>query len=305
MEDLMAHDRLGGTVVVLTGASSGIGKGAARAFAARGASLVLAARRANLLQELAGECEALGGHAMPVVTDVGRWSDVERLADTATDLFGRFDVWVNDAGVGAIGRFDEVPISDHVKVVETDLLGTIFGCHAAIRHFRQRGEGTLINIASALGKFPAPYWASYVAAKYGVVGLGAALRQELRENNLSRVHVCTVMPMAMDTPFFDHASNYTGRESVPIPPVYDPQEVVDVIVRLVRRPEDEVIVGTAGKVTNLAHAIVPGLIDSYLARQTHAAQIEQAPPAPPTRGALASPLAEGTEVRGRHDGFKE
>jgi len=294
----MKNTELPNKVVVITGASSGFGKGAALKFASLGASLVLAARRENLLERLAVECRGFGVKVMVRGTDVSDPEQVQRLMEVAYDGFNGFDVWVNDAGVGAVGRFDEIPVADHLQLVATNLMGTIYGSHAALRLFKHRRSGTLINVASALGKIPAPYYASYTASKYAIVGLGAALRQELKEEKFDKVHVCTVMPMAMDTPFFEHAANYTGRQAVPIPPVYDAQKVVDVIVNLAETPEDEVIVGGAGKIFNAAHQIMPGGVENFMAAQTHKTQIEQAPPAQFSTGALHQPTQGGTEICG-------
>ena len=121
-----------------------------------------------------------------MTTDVSDRAAVEELARRAIGRFGHFDVWINNAGVAAIGRFDEVPLEDHDKVIRTDLLGTIYGSHVALRHFREQGAGTLINVASVIGKIPAPLYASYTAAKFGVVGLSDALRQELKEDKVER-----------------------------------------------------------------------------------------------------------------------
>ena len=206
----MAKQDFNGKVIVITGASSGFGRGAAVQFARAGASVVLAARREQVLDDVARECEAAGGRALAVPTDVSKSAEVETLAKTAVEKFGRIDVWVNDAGGGALGRFEEVPLADHVQVIETDLLGTLYGSYFALGQFRKQQSGTLINIASVIGKVPAPYFASYAAAKHGVVGLSSAIRQELNVNDIKNIHVCTVMPTSMDTPFFEHAANYTG-----------------------------------------------------------------------------------------------
>lgn len=288
--------KLTGKTVVITGASSGFGKGAARAFSERGANLVLAARRENLLVELAAECQQEGRFAIPVPTDVSLPGDVENLWQRAVENFGRIDVWINDAGVGALGRFEEVPLGDHAQVVATNLLGTIYGSYFALKQFRLQQAGILINIASALGKIPAPYYASYTASKYGVVGLSAALRQELCENKIKDIRVCTVLPMAMDTPFFDHVSNYTGHEPTPIPPLYDPQDVVEAIVKVAIQPEDEIIVGGAGRVANVAHHVAPAITEGFMAHQTHRNQMEKAGPAPDSVGAVHSPSQDGVEV---------
>lgn len=278
-------------VVVVTGASSGVGHATAVAFAQTRAAVVLAARSAEALEAVARACRAAGGAALAVPTDVSDADQVEQLAGAALAQFGRIDLWVNNAGVAALGRFEEVPLRDHARVIQTDLLGTIYGSSVALRHFRARGGGTLINVASVLGEIPAPYYASYVAAKHGIVGLGAALRQELAENDAPNIHVCTVLPMAMETPFFAHAANYTGHEATPIPPVYDPQVAVDAILRLAEEPEAEVVAGGAGKVVAALHAVAAGVTEKFMGAETQQVQMAAAPPAPPTTGNLYTPSA--------------
>jgi short-subunit dehydrogenase len=279
-------------VVVITGASSGVGHATAVAFAETRASVVLAARSADVLESVADACRLAGGAALAVPTDVSEADDVERLARMAVAEFGRIDVWVNNAGVAALGRFEEVPLRDHTQVIKTDLLGTIYGSAVALRQFRAQGGGTLINIASVLGEIPAPYYASYVAAKHGVVGLGAALRQEIAKNDESDIHVCTVLPMAMETPFFENAANYTGHEATPIPPVYDPQDAVKTILRLTEKPEAEVVVGGAGKVATAFHAVAAGVTEKLMGTEVQQVQMNTPPPAPATSGNLHMPSAE-------------
>ncbi|MCC2643431.1 MAG: short-chain dehydrogenase/reductase [Nitrospira sp.] len=281
-------------VVVITGASSGFGKGVARKLSAEGAHVVLAARRTELIEELARES---GGPGFAVTTDVSKQEDVERLVQAAISKFGRIDVWINNAGVGAVGRFEDIPLKDHVRLVETNLIGVIQGSHSAMRQFRNQGSGTLINIGSVAGKIGTPYYASYSATKYGVVGLGGALRQELRTNDVENIHVCTVIPMAADTPFFEHAANYTGY-SPRAYPIYDPADVVEAIVDLVRDPQDEVIVGGMNKVSLFFHRLFPGMMENMYERTTHKAQMEDASPAPPVAGSLHQPMSTGTGVEG-------
>ncbi len=287
---------LSGKIVVITGASSGIGKGVALRVAQLGGSVVIGARRAGLLETIAVECESEEALAFPIGMDVSNRDDVERVAQETIATFGRIDVWINNAGVAAIGRFEETPLDDHVKVVSTDLLGTIYGSFFAMQQFRRQSFGTLINVASIVGKLPVPYYASYTAAKFGIVGLSGALRQELVQNGDQGIHVCTVLPSATNTPFFEHASNYTGHEATPLPPICDPATVVDVIVDLISHPQDEVIVGIGGKLADLAHHVFPGLVEDSIGRQLQRAQIDLARASEMTRGAVMNPVSEGIDV---------
>jgi len=287
-----------GKIIVITGASSGFGKGSAIKFAEQGASLVLAARRADLLDDVARQCEQAGGRAVVVPTDVTQEADISQLTQRAINEFGRIDVWVNDAGAGAVGRFEDVPLMDHVKVIQTDLLGTLYGSYCAIRQFRRQGAGILINVASLLGKVPSPYFSSYVAAKQGVVGLSASLRLELKEEKVDTIHVCTVIPSSFDTPFFEHAGQYTGHQASPIPPTDDPKDVVDAIVNLATNPKDEISVGSIAGVSNLAHHLFPGLVESMMARRTRQSEFEDAQPGEDSSGSLHEPAHSGSGVRG-------
>jgi short-subunit dehydrogenase len=287
---------LAGKVIVITGASSGFGKGAALAFAEQDAKLVLAARRAELLEEVAAECRAHGGEALVCPTDVSRRQDVERLAQAALVAFGRIDVWINNAGVGAIGRFEKIPLELHEQVIATDLLGVLYGSYCAYRQFLAQGGGTLINISSELGFSSVPYYASYTSAKHGVVGLADSLRQEVKENRIAGVNICTVMPTAHDTPFFDHVANYTGREINPPKPLHDPQHVVETIVRLARDPEDKEIVGADGIVKFVMANVAAPVAEKMGAAFMQKTQMEKPGPAPDSAGAVRAPMREGTEV---------
>jgi short-subunit dehydrogenase len=280
--------------VVITGASSGFGRGVALELAARGDNVVLAARRTELLEEVA---RTAGSRALVVTTDVSQPDQVERLAGAALEKFGRIDVWINDAGVGALGRFEDIPLADHARIIDVNLNGVLYGSHFAMKHFRNQGRGTLINIASVAGRVPFPYYASYVASKHAVVGFGAALNQELRLNGEKNIHVVTINPFAADTPFFDHAANYTGHSprSVLLDP---PEKVVAAIVRATDRPRPEINVGwkangavaSARMARTPTHALVAKIIDR--------AQMEKAPPADSTAGAIYQPEPDGVGVDG-------
>ncbi|HEX7880924.1 MAG TPA: SDR family NAD(P)-dependent oxidoreductase [Candidatus Eisenbacteria bacterium] len=292
----MDRNSLAGRVIVITGASSGFGKGTAVAFAREGARLALAARRAELLEERVTACMEAGADAFALAIDVSDPSAVQDLCRATLDRYGRIDVWINNAGVGAIGRFERIPIEDHAQVVQTNLLGTIYGSYHAYRQFIEQANGILINVASELGKHTVPYFSSYTAAKHGVVGLGDSLRQELAMAHHGDIHVCTVMPTAHDTPFFDHVANYTGHEIQAPEPLHDPNDVIDTLVALARNPKDETIVGGDGIVKILLKKVVPPMSEKGAAKQMHKTQFEDSPPAGDTSGAVHAPIGAGTEV---------
>jgi short-subunit dehydrogenase len=291
----MKHQDLRGKVVVVTGASSGFGKGAALEFARHGAKVALAARRADLLEEIAMICRAAGATVLVCETDVSKRDEVERLANRTMNAFGRIDVWVNNAGIGAIGAFERIPLDVHEQVIGTNLLGTLYGSHFAYRQFLSQGSGILINIASELGFGSVPYYSSYTAAKHGVIGLSDSLRQEVKQNGLDGIHICAIMPTAHDTPFFEHAANYSEHEIVPPKPLHDPRHVVDTIVRIAQNPKDKEIVGADGVVKLFAANLMPRLSETMGAKQMHAT-IEKAPPAGDSPGAVLEPVPDGTEV---------
>ena len=287
-------------VVVITGASRGFGKGVAEKFARCGANLILAARRKELIQELARKCERRGIRALAVETDVSQPGQVHELAEIALHEFGRIDVWINNAGVATYGRFEEVPVSEHEQVVRTNLLGCIYGSHAALQHFRVQGRGTLINVGSFAGVQPAPYFSSYCASKFGVRGLDLSIRPELEVNGDENIRVCTILPTSMDTPFFEHAGNHTGKPVRPIPPVYDPKEVIDAILEVALNPKDkdEVIVGRRGKVGKALRKIAPKVMERQMAKRSHNSHEQQTESAPESSGNVFEPLSSGAGVRG-------
>lgn len=253
----MTSPSLDGTVVVITGASSGIGRAAAQAFARQGARVVLAARDRQALEEVAAECRGEGADALVVPTDVGVADEVERLATAAAEFgHGRIDVWINNAGIGAVGAFDETPLEAHEQVVQTDLLGYLRGAHAVLPYFKQQSAGVLINTLSVGSWVAQPYAVAYSASKFGLRGLTQALRGELVQ--WPGIHVCDIYPGVVDTPGFRDGGNYTGRALVPPPPRYDPRRVAEAMVRRALHPRDTTPVGATASLLRLAHALTPG-----------------------------------------------
>ena len=246
-------------VVVLTGASSGIGKAAALAFAARGDRLVLAARGLADLQSVAAAC---GGDPLIVPTDVTRSEQLDALAEAAVARFGRIDVWVDSAAVMAYGRFEDVPPAVFDQVVTTDLLGPANIARSALRQFRAQGNGTLILVSSLLAHITAPYMSAYCTAKWGLRGLIRTLRQETRD--APDIHICTLTPGSVDTPIYTSAANYAGQIGRPPPPVDSPELMADAIVKLADRPRAEMSVGLANRFAEMGFNLLPPVYDALV-----------------------------------------
>ncbi|HEU4472182.1 MAG TPA: SDR family NAD(P)-dependent oxidoreductase [Flavisolibacter sp.] len=290
-----------GRTFVIVGASSGFGRGVAEQLGAYKANVVLAARRTDLLEEVAAKVRAAGGTALVITTDISKPEEVQRLAEAAIRQFGDIDVWINMAGVGAIGRFWDIPVEEQARIVDINLKGFIYGSHAAIRQFRAQGYGTLINMGSIESENPLAYHASYAATKGGVLNLGQAINQELRLNGHRNIKVVTVEPWAVDTPFWGHAANYSG--GTPRMAAMDPpRKVVNAVIRSSLRPRKELPVGWKARGGWISHHLFPHFTERLSANIIHRYQIKNAPPAPPTSGAVFTPVQSG---RGVDDGVRE
>lgn len=286
---------LHGAVVVVTGASSGIGRATALEFAERGSRLVLAARRADALEALARECEQRSAQAIAVPTDVADEEAVNGLAQKALEAYGVLDVWVNNAAVSVFGRAEETPSHAIRRLLEVNFLGCVWGARAALRQFRRQGRGVLINTASMLGKGGAPYASYYAASKHALLGYAQSLRMELLDDK--DIHVCSVMPASIDTPLFQQSANYTGRAAKALNPVYEAEQVAQAIVACVRKPQAEVFVGNAARLAASQRAMSTTLYELQLARQYEQDQFQDVP-APPTDGNLYQPMPEYAAVSG-------
>ncbi|MEA5618088.1 SDR family oxidoreductase [Cronbergia sp. UHCC 0137] len=286
------------SVIVITGASSGIGRATALEFAKQRSKLVLAARTEEALEEVAQECDRLGANAIVVRTDVRYESAVQDLAERAIDSFGQLDVWVNNAAISLFARFEETPSEAFRQVIETNLFGYIYGARAALPYFRRQSSGNLINVSSVVGVTGQPYTIPYTISKYAIRGLSDSLRMELYIDNAHDVHVCTVLPASIDTPIFQHAANYTGRQTKPMNPIYPSKEVAEAIVGLVERPQREIIVGQAAYLQILEKTLAPDLYEQMMAHQVDRDHFQDYKSAPRTDGNLFESMHDYTGISG-------
>jgi len=294
---MSADQNLSGKTIVITGASSGFGRGSAEKLAALGANVVVASRRGEVLDRLVAQIAADGGTALAVETDVSDPAAVSRLASAAIEHFGRIDVWVNNVGIGALGLFWDIPIEDHARVVDVNLKGLVYGAHAALTHFRAVGDGVLVNVGSVDSEVPLAYQASYAATKAAVLSLSRTLNEELRlVGQHETIRVGTIMPWAVDTPWWTHAANYTGHEPR-MAAMDDPSIVVDAIVAACTDPKEAQPVGPKARASDISHHLFPDLTERLSAKIADA-EVGKAGPLPHTTGSIYAPTPDGTTVDG-------
>ena len=256
--------RLRDQVIVITGASSGIGLATARMAAARGARVVMTSRNERDLRVAVEEIDVRGGRATHVVADVALPEDMDRVADAAIREFGGFDTWVNNAGISIYGRLVDVPLDDKRRLFETNFWGVVHGCRTAVRQFADRG-GTIINIGSVVSDRAIPLQGMYSASKHAVLGYTDALRMELEHDRLP-ISVTLVKPASINTPFVEHARNYMPEGPTFPPPVYAPEVVARAILRCAERPVREVTVGAGGRIIAAMGRVAPRATDALMER---------------------------------------
>ncbi len=288
-------------VVVITGASSGIGRETALRFAGQGARVVLVARNQDALVDVSSHTRRLAGEALPAPADVSDWTQVQQVAQRAVDAFGRIDTWVNNAGVAVYGTFADTTPAEFKRVVDVNLMGQVYGAKAALPHL-QRTHGTLIGITSSVGRLPVPLLSAYGAAKNGLTAFYNTLRLE-QEREQSGVQISVVVPAGVDTPFFDHAQTHLGVKPGPGGVSYAPELVADAILYVAEHPTRQMIVGAGVAAGFALERAAPRLVERVLQRMAYAAQRTRQPKAPDAPSNLWHPLPELGASRGGFHGL--
>ncbi|WP_250002967.1 SDR family oxidoreductase [Actinoplanes sp. M2I2] len=250
-------------VVVITGASSGIGRATALAFAARGAKVVCAARSGEALDTLVRQIRADGGLAVAAPTDVADAGRVRALAHLAEQTYGRIDTWVNNAAVGVWGRVEDITDEEFERVMRVNFLGQVHGVHAALPALRRAGGGAIIGVVSVEGVRAVPLQGPYTASKFALRAFYDTLRMELAQEG-APIGVTAILPASIATPFFEHARSRIGSMAKPPPPVYAPEVVAESIVYAATHPRREILVGGAAAAFALAQRLSPALTDAVL-----------------------------------------
>ena len=285
-------------VIVITGASSGIGRATARLAAEQGAKVVLAARNQHDLARAVSEITGAGGRALAVTADVADPEQVDGIALEAEREFGRIDTWVNNAGVSLYGKLLDTTLDDMHRQMEINFWGAVYGSLAAVHRMRTRG-GTLINVASVLADRAIPLQGIYCASKHALKAFTDSLRMEL-EADQAPIAVCLVKPASMATPLFQKARTSLNEEPQPIPPVYSPEVAARTILSCAERPLREVIAGGAGLLLHLGQTLSPRLTDRYLERTGFESQGSGRPLRPGRQDNLYEPVARDGGERGNN-----
>lgn len=284
-------------VIVITGASSGIGLATAETAVRAGAKVVLAARSEDALDEVVGRLNAAGGEATFVACDVASRAEVDRLAQAAMTRFGRIDTWVNNAGIGMYGRLDEVSEADGRRLFDINFWGLVNGSLAALPHLRRQG-GALINVGSEVSDAYVPLLGMYVASKHAVKGFTDSLRTEIEEVDKAPVSITLIQPTAVNTPFPQHARNYQAFEAKLPDPMIEPQQVSDAILAAAVTPTRATRVGSMAVMNTIVAKVAPGLADKMAAKQVDRQHYDERPRNPD--GALNQPSQDTGVVAQTH-----
>ncbi len=290
----------GAKVVVVTGASAGVGRATARAFAARGAHLGLLARGEAGLAAARREVEAAGGRAIALPVDVARADQVDEAAAAVEDELGPIDVWINNAMVSVFSPIRSTTADEFRRVTEVTYLGVVHGTLAALRRMLPRDSGVIVQVGSALAYRSIPLQAAYCAAKHAVAGFTDSLRSELLHDR-SGVRVTMVQLPALNTPQFDWVRSRLPQRAQPVPPIYQPEVAARAILRAIDRPERELHIGLPTVAAIQLQKLVPGVLDRYLASTAYDGQQTDEPEDAGRADNLFTPVGVDLGAHGRFD----
>jgi short-subunit dehydrogenase len=272
---------IAGQVIVITGATSGVGLTTARMAARRGAKVVLAARDAQALTQLAQKITETGGQALAVPTDVGVQAQVAALGDAAVARFGRIDTWINNAGITIYGRHDQVPLADEERLFQTNFWGVVHGATVALNLMRQHG-GAIVNLGSILSSQAVPLQGMYAASKHAVKGFTDALRMEIAQDGVP-ISVTLVHPAAIDTMLTNHARNFMRHETELPAPLFAPEVVAEAILYAACHRQRDIHIGAAARLAALGANLAPRLLDKVMELALFRLQRKAVQLAPPGR----------------------
>lgn len=246
---------LAGKTVVITGSSSGVGRAAAEAFAIEGCNLVIVARGQKGIDEVVQLCKTMNVDVIGISADVSVAEDVEKITNKTLAAFGRIDIWINNAGVMASGKFEEIPMEVHEQVIKTNLFGYMHGAYNAITIFKEQEEGILINNISIGGYMPAPYSAVYSSTKYGIKGMMEGIQAEI--SNRKNIHVCNIYPQLQNSTGNLHSAKYSGFKMNISPLASDPRDTAATMVALAKDPKKDVFPDFKSKAITTLYRIFP------------------------------------------------
>jgi NAD(P)-dependent dehydrogenase (short-subunit alcohol dehydrogenase family) len=287
-------------VVVVTGATSGIGRAIARAFAAEGASVAVLGRSPEGLEGARRDVEAAGARAFAVPTDVADHERVEAAAALVEETLGPIDVWVNNAMVTIFAPFDEITPEEYKRATDVTYLGTVWGTQVALSRMLPRNSGVITQVGSAMAYRGIPLQSPYCGAKHAIKGFTESIRTELIHKG-SDVHVGMVQLPGLNTPQFDHCRSKMDKHPMPVPPIYQPEVAADAVVHATRKRRREMYVGIPTLYTIWGNRLAPWLVDRYLGKKAVQSQLTEQPVDPPRLGNLFEPASGDPGAHGDFD----
>lgn len=295
----MKHGNLRDKVVVVTGASSGVGRAIVRRFGQCGASVGLVARTREALEHAADEIRSCGGRALVLPADVSDADAVMRAAELTVERFGRIDVWINDAMVSVFSPVAEMRPDEYRRVTEVNYLGTVYGTMAALRHMSARDEGHIIQIGSALAYRSIPLQSAYCASKAAIRGFTDSLRSELLHDH-SRIKLSMLQLPAVNTPQFDVVRSRLPHRARPVPPIYQPELIANAVLYILAHPKREMWIANSAARAIVGQRLIPGYLDRYLAKAAYSGQ-QTEEPRPDRADNVDTPIPGDRGAHGRFD----